>query len=125
MTNKNILISGMILAVLCISGCKGEDNSSEQNHSDPAVVTTSVTNAEATTSSVITTTALAAEETTVPQTTTTPAVSETTSAPEETETADEKVTGATDSENIITDVPETEDNNGSPDDLNLDENEWA
>jgi hypothetical protein len=124
MTNKIILISGMILTV-CLSGCKGEDNSSEQNHSDPAVVTTSVTNAEATTSSVITTTALAAEETTVPQTTTTPAVSETTSAPEEPETTDEIVTGATDSENIITDVPETEDNNGSPDDLNLDENEWA
>ncbi|MBR6983147.1 MAG: hypothetical protein IKH75_06385 [Ruminococcus sp.] len=124
MTNKIILISGMILTV-CLSGCKGEDNSSEQNHSDPAVVTTSVTNAEATTSSVITTTALAAEETTVPQTTTTPAVSETTSAPEETETADEKVTGVTDSEKIITDVPETEDNNGLPDDLNLDENEWA
>ena len=124
MTNKIILISGMILTV-CLSGCKGEDNSSEQNHSDSAVVTTSVTNAEAATSSVITTTALAAEETTVPQTTTTPAVSETTSAPEETETADEKVTGVTDSENIITDVPETEDNNGLPDDLNLDENEWA
>lgn len=124
MTNKIILISGMILT-MCLSGCKGEDNSSEQNHSDPAVVTTSVTNAEATTSSVITTTALAAEETTVPQTTTTQAVSETTSAPEETETADEKVTGVTDSENIITDVPETEDNNGSPDNLNLDENEWA
>lgn len=124
MTNKIILISGMILTV-CLSGCKGEDNSSEQNNSDPAVVTTSVTNAEATTFSVITTTALAAEETTVPQTTTTPAVSETTSAPEETETADEKVTGVTDSENIITDVPETEDNNGLPDDLNLDENEWA
>lgn len=124
MTNKIILISGMILTV-CLSGCRGEDNSSEQNHSDPAVVTTSVTNAEATTSSVITTTALAADETTVPQTTTTPAVSETTSAPEETETADEKVTGVTDSENIITDVPETEDNNGLPDNLNLDENEWA
>ena len=124
MTNKIILISGMILTV-CLSGCKGEDNSSEQNHSDPAVVTTSVPNTEATTSSVITTTALAAEETTVPQTTTTLAVSETTSAPEETETADEKVTGVTDSENIITDVPETEDNNGLPDDLNLDENEWA
>ena len=124
MTNKIILISGMILTV-CLSGCKGKDNSSEQNHSDSAVVTTSVTNAEATTSSVITTTALAAEETTVPQTTTTPAVSETTSAPEETETADEKVTGVTDSENVITDVPETEDSNGLPDDLNLDENEWA
>ena len=124
MTNKIILISGMILTV-CLSGCKGEDNSSEQNHSDSAVVTTSVTNAEAATSSVITTTALAAEETTVPQTTTTPAVSETTSAPEESEIADEKVTGVTDSENTITDVPETEDNNGLPDNLNLDENEWA
>lgn len=124
MTNKIILISGIILTV-CLSGCKGEENSSEQNHSDSAVVTTSVTNAEATTSAVITATALAAEETTVPQTKTTPAVSETTSAPEETETADEKVTGVTDSENIITDVPETEDNNGLPDNLNLDENEWA
>ena len=66
MTNKIILISGMILTV-CLSGCKGEDNSSEKNHSDSAVVTTSVTNAEAATSSVITTTALAAEEMTVPQ----------------------------------------------------------
>ena len=124
MTNKIILISGMILTV-CLSGCKGEDNSSEQNHSDSAVVTTSVTNAEAATSSVITTTSLAAEETTVPQTTTTPAVSETTSAPEDTETTDEKVTEVIDSESIITDVPETEDNNGLPDNLNLDENEWA
>jgi type IV secretory pathway VirJ component len=124
MTNKIILISGMILTV-CLSGCKGEDNSSEQNHSDSAVVTTSVTNAEAATSSVITTTALAAEGTTVPQTTTTPAVSETTSAPEETETIDEKVTEVTDSENIVTAVPEPEDNNGLPDNLNLDENEWA
>ena len=124
MTNKIILISGMILTV-CLCGCNGEDNPSEQNHSDSAVVTTSVTNAEAATSSVITTTSLAAEGTTVPQTTTTSAVSETTSAPEETDTTDEKVTGVTDSENIITDVPETEDNNGLPDNLNLDENEWA